>query len=115
MAEATKSTVFDKIVSPSAITWDVSKQVVEVGGMLRYVKHIRPRNGMQQNRMSDMADVEIEVIDGELGGCKNAEENSTINEDAGHLEANSEVGETELPRSHREQPLPVKYSESCCL
>ena len=94
MAEATQGTVFDKLVCPSAITWDVSKQVVDVDGMLRHVKHIRTRNGMQRNQMSDMADVKTEVGDDELRGCEKAEENPTTNKDADHLEANSEVGET---------------------
>ena len=46
---------------PGTITRDKSEQVVEVDGMPRHVKHIRPRSGTQQTRINNVTDVEIEV------------------------------------------------------
>ena len=52
---------------------------------------------MQQGRISDAADVEIEVGDDDLISDENVEKITAASEDADHLKTNSEVWVTEEP------------------
>ena len=97
---------------PGTITRDVSEQVVEVDGMPRYVKHIRPRSGRQQTRINKVTDVEIEV-GSNSANCGENMENTPASEGTNHLETGDEVRETEvlLRRSNQERRIPLRYSE----
>ena len=80
---------------PGTITREVSEQVVKVDGMLRHVKHIRPRSGKQKTRINNVTDVEIEVGNNSAN-CGDNMETMPASEDTNHLETGDEVQETEV-------------------
>ena len=100
---------------PGTITREVSEQVVEVDGMPRHVKHIRPRSGTQQTRINNATDVKIEVGNNSAN-CGDNMETMPASKDTNHLETGDEVQELEvsLRRSNRERWIPLRYSEGCC-
>ncbi|XP_065668044.1 uncharacterized protein LOC136088283 [Hydra vulgaris] len=96
---------------PATITRNASKQIVEVNGIPRHVKHVRPRNDTQS---CIIPDVEIEM--NTETGLENAKNQGEQVKDV--LETNEENVEAEdrpleidmlLRRSGRERRMPSKY------
>ena len=103
---------------PDIITQDASNQTVEVNGIPRHVKHIRPRNDTRS--LCIVPDVEIEVVTDTCHG--NGENHEGQIEDV--LETQEEGVKVEiapqevdvpLRQSARERRMPSKYFGSICM
>ncbi|XP_065654796.1 uncharacterized protein LOC136081411 [Hydra vulgaris] len=94
---------------PATITRNASKQIVEVNGIPRHVKHVRPRNDTQS---CIIPDVEIEMnTETGLENAKNQGEQVKDETNEENVEAEDRPQEIDmlLRRSGRERRMPSKY------
>ena len=94
---------------PATITRNASKQIVEVNGIPRHVKHIRPRN---DTKSCIIPDVEIEMNTVQENAKNQGEQIKDVletNEENVKAEDRPQEIDMLLRRSGRERRMPSKY------
>ena len=96
---------------PATITRNASKQIVEVNGIPRHVKHIRPRNDTQPCITHDV-EIEMNTETGQENAKNLGEQIKAVLEtNEKNVEADDRPREIDmlLRRSGRERRMPSKY------